>query len=229
MTTSGTTAFNPDQVNLIEEACAMAGFEARTGYEFRSARFALNTLLMEWANRGVNLWTLLPFTQVMTASSATYVLPDDCVDVFDVVLRTNDTNVVTQQDLRISRISLPTYATITNKLSTGRPLQYVVNRLIEPTITFWPVPDATQTWTAIIYYLRRLQDAGNNASYVQDVPFRFYPPLVAGLAYYMSLRKPELMERVPMLKAYYDEQMMLATDEDREKAPVRFVPRIGRV
>ena len=229
MATSGTTIFNPDQVNLIEEACAIAGFEARTGFDFRSARFALNTLLMEWANRGVNLWTLTSASETLVASTATYSLPTDCVDLFDVVIRTNASNVVNQQDLKISRISMAQYDTIPNKLSTGRPLQYMVDRQVAPTVTLWPVPDTSQTWTMYYVYLRRLEDAGTSAGYTQDVPFRFYPALVAGLSYYMSLRKPELIERVQMLKMYYDEQMMMAMDEDREKAPVRFVPRVARV
>ena len=229
MATSGTTAFNPDQVNLIEEGCAMAGFEARTGYDFRSARFALNMLLMEWANRGVNLWTMASNSETLVASTATYNLPSDCVDVLDVVLRTNVANVATQQDLKLSRIAMPTYATIPNKLSTGRPLQYMVDRQLAPTITLWPIPDGVQTWTLFYYYLRRLDDAGSTASLNADVPFRFYPALVAGLAYQMSLRKPELLERVQMLKSIYDEQFQMAADEDREKAPVRFVPYIGRL
>jgi hypothetical protein len=229
MATSGTTAFNPDQVNLIEEGCAMAGFEARTGYDFRSARFALNMLLMEWANKGINLWTMASNSETLVASTATYNLPSDCVDVLDVVLRTNAANVATQQDLKISRIAMPTYATIPNKLDTGRPLQYMVDRQIQPTITLWPIPDAVQTWTLFYYYLRRLEDAGGTASLTVDVPFRFYPALVAGLAYQMSLRKPELLERVQMLKGIYDEQFDMASSEDREKAPLRLVPHIGRV
>jgi len=207
----------------------MAGFEARTGYDFRSARFALNTLLMESANRGVNLWTLSSTSVTLTPALATYSLPTDCVDLFEVVIRTGVGNVSTQQDLKITRISMSTYATIPNKLSPGRPLQYVVDRQIAPTLTLWPIPDTSQTWTLFYYYLRRLQDAGANASYTQDVPYRFYPALVAGLAYNMSLRKPELLERVSVLKAIYDEQFMLASDEDREKASLRLVPRIARV
>lgn len=226
MSTSGTHAFNPDQVNLIEEACSIAGFEARTGYDFRSARFALNTLLMEWANRGLNLWTLTSSEETLVSGTATYTLPAACVDLFEVVVRTAAGNTATQQDLKINRISMSVYSAIPNKLSTGRPLQYVVDRLIAPTVTLWPIPDSSQTWTMVYYYLRRLEDAGGNASYTQDVPFRFYPALVAGLAYYMSLRKPESLPRVPMLKAYYDEQWQIASDEDREKAPVRFVPLV---
>ena len=229
MATSGTTTFNPDQVSLIEEACSIAGFEARTGYDFRSARFALNTLLMEWANRGVNLWTLTSNSVVLTASTASYSLPSDCVDLFELILRTSAGDATLQQDLKLSRISMSQYATIPNKLSTGRPLQYVVDRQISPTVTLWPVPDATTTYTMFYYYLRRLEDAGTSAGLTQDVPFRFYPALVAGLAYYMALRKPDMTERVPVLKNYYDEQFQLASDEDREKAAVRFVPFVGRV
>lgn len=229
MTTSLTNSFNPDQVALVEDACSMAGFEPRTGYDFRSARFALNTLLMELANRGVNLWTLTSTTETLVASTATYNLPAACVDVLDAGIRINSGNVTTQADLKISRISMVAYASIPNKLSTGRPLQYVVDRQIAPTITLWPVPDATQTWTLYYYYLRRLYDAGTTANLTQDAPFRAYPALVAGLAYQMSLRKPELMQRVPMLKAIWEEQWMLFADEDREKASVRFLPFVGRV
>lgn len=229
MTTSGTTAFNPDQVNLIEEACAIAGFEARTGYDLRSSRFALNMLLAEWANRGINLWTVKQELLTLIAGTERYTLPADCVDLFDVAIRTNSGDVSLQSDFRITRISLPNYITMPNKLSPGRPLQYVVDRQIAPTITLWPVPDDSQTYILYYYYLRRLQDAGTSASLTQDVPFRFYPALLAGLAYYMSLRKPELASRVPMLKTYYDEQFMMAQDEDREKATVRLVPFISRV
>jgi hypothetical protein len=229
MATSGTTVFNPNQVNLVEEACLIAGFEARTGMDFRSARFALNLLLAEWANRGINLWTLTSMSLALTPATATYALPSDCVDLFDVVIRTAAGDVVSQQDLKISRIAMAQYDTIPNKLSPGRPLQYVVDRQIAPTITLWPVPDTTQTWTLYYVYLRRLQDAGTTADLTTDVPFRFYPALVAGLSYYMALRKPDLLQRVPVLKSYYDEQMSMCQDEDREKAPVRFVPRISRV
>ena len=229
MSTSGTRSFNPDQVNLIEEACAIAGFEARTGYDFRSARFALNTLLMEWANRGINLWTLTSTSTTLTASTATYSMPAACVDLFDVVIRTDAADVTNQQDLKISRISMTQYNSIPNKLSTGRPLQYMVDRQIAVTVTLWPVPDSSTTWTLYYTYLRRLEDAGTTADLTQEVPFRAYPALLAGLAYYMSLRKPELMQRVPMMKMYYDEQMLMFQDEDREKAPVRFVPSIARV
>lgn len=229
MATSGTTAFNPDQVGLVEDACSMAGWEPRTGYDFRSARFALNMLLMEFANRGYNLWTLTQTTLALTPSVLTYTLPTDLVDIVDAGIRINSGSVTSQADLKISRISMVAYASIPNKLSTGRPLQYVVDRQIAPNIILWPVPDATQTWTLYYYYLRRLQDAGATANLQQDVPFRFYPVLVAGLAYQMSLRKPELLERVPVLKQIYDEQLELASDSDREKASVRFVPFIGRV
>jgi hypothetical protein len=227
MTTSGTTSFNPNQVDLIEDACSMAGFEPRTGYDFRMARFALNTLLMEWANRGINLWTVTSVSTTLTPSTATYTLPTDCVDVFDVAIRTAAGSASSQADLRITRISLPTYITIPNKLSTGRPLQYVVDRQIAPTLTLWPVPDSSQTWTLYYWYLRRLQDAGATANLTQDVPFRAYPALVSGLAYYMSMRKPELLERVQMLKDVYMEQWNLFQDEDREKASLRLVPKIG--
>lgn len=177
----------------------------------------------------INLWTITSASVTLTPATASYTLPSDCVDLLDVVIRTGAGNTTTQQDLKISRISMPTYATIPNKLSSGRPLQYLVDRQITPTLTLWPVPDSSQTWTMLYYYLRRLEDAGSKASLTSDVPFRAYPALVAGLAYYMSMRKPELADRVPMMKLHYDEQWGMFMDEDREKASLRLVPRMARI
>lgn len=227
MTTSSTTAFNPTIVELVENAADMAGTELRTGWDFRAARFSMNLLLAEWANRGLNYWTLSSTSTLCVQGTATYNLPTDCVDVFEMDMRTNVASQTLQADLRMNRISASVYATIPNKLSQGRPIQYMVNRQIAPTVTVWPVPDGTQTWTLFFYYLRRIQDAGSNAGFTLDMPFRFLPAFVAGLAYHIAMRKPELMDRVPGLKINYAEQFQLAADEDREKASVRFVPYVG--
>lgn len=227
MTTSGVATWNPEIVDLVEEACSIAGFTPRSGYDFRSARFALNSLFAEWANRGINLWTLTSTSTTLVQGTATYSMPTDAVDAYEVVVRTNAGNTSLQSDLRIDRISASTYSTIPNKLTQGRPIQYLVNRLIAPSITLWPIPDGTTTWVLFYYYLRRVQDAGASADFTTDMPFRAYPAIVAGLAYQMALRKPEVQDRVPFLKSYYEEQWNLFRDEDREKADVRLVPYVG--
>lgn len=227
MATSGLTTFNPQNADLIEQSCTLAGFEARTGYDFRTARFALQMLFQEWANNGLNLWTLDNYSTALTPSTATYSLPQDTVDVFDVVMRTDAASVTLQSDLKMNRISMSVYSSIPNKLTTGRPIQFMVDRQVAPTITYWPVPDATQTWTAVVYFLRRIEDVGNSGQYTLDTPARFYPAMLAGLAYQMCLRKPGLEGRLPLVQAEYARQLELATGEDREKAPVQLVPFVG--
>ena len=224
MTTSGTTAFNLDFPELVEEAFERAGSELRSGYDLKTARRSMNLLLADWSNRGVNLWTIDSGTIPLVAGTATYVLPTDTVDLIDHVIRTGAGNVSTQADLTCTRISSSTYATLPNKLTRARPLQLWIQRLEAPQITLWPVPDNAQTYSLVYWRLRRLQDAGNGAN-TPDVPFRFLPALVAGLAYYLALKLPNGMERIGMLKQQYDEAWQLASDEDREKAAVRFVPR----
>lgn len=228
MSTSGTTTFSMDLSELIEEAFERAGAELRSGYDMRTARRSLNLLLGDWSNRGLNLWTIDSGTIAMVAGTATYTLPADTVDLLDHVLRTGAGVASTQADITMSRISVSTYAAIPNKLTQARPLQLWVQRLTTPQITVWPVPDNAQTYTLVYWRLRRIQDAGNGSD-TQDVPFRFAPCLVAGLAYYLALKVPGGLERIQLLKAQYDEAWQAAADEDREKASVRFVPRVSRV
>ena len=224
MTTSGTTAFNLEFPELVEEAFERAGSELRTGYDLKTARRSLNLLFADWGNRGINLFTIDSGTINLVPGTATYILPVDTVDLIDHVIRTGAGNTSTQADLTCTRISSSTYATIPNKLSQARPLQIWIQRLEAPQITLWPVPDASQTYQIVYWRLRRLQDAGNGAN-TPDVPFRFLPALVAGLAYYLALKLPNGMERLGMLKQQYDEAWQMASDEDREKATLRLVPR----
>lgn len=231
-TTSGTTAFNLDLNEIIEEAFERCGVEVRTGYEHRTARRSMNLMFTEWANRGINLWTIEQGTPIpMTTGTITYNLPVDTVDLIEQVIRTQ--TGIPQTDINISRISVDTYATIPNKNAQGRPIQVWINRqsgvltptgLASPTINVWPAPDQDNYYTFVYWRLRRIQDAGGGAN-IQDVPFRFINCLAAGLAYYLSLKIPEAAQRVPMLKDMYDEQLRLALDEDREKAPLRLAPR----
>jgi hypothetical protein len=228
MATSGTAAFTLEFPEIVEEAFERAGSELRSGYELKTARRSMNLLFADWANRGVNLWTIDSGTINLVAGTDTYVLPVDTVDLIDHVVRTGAGNSSTQADLTCTRISSSTYATIPNKLTQARPLQIWIQRLEAPQITVWPVPDAAQTYQIVYWRLRRMQDAGNGSN-TPDVPFRFLPALVAGLAYYLAIKLPNSMDRLPMLKQQYDEAWQMASDEDREKASMRLVPRVGYV
>ena len=304
--TSGTSTFNLDLNNLVEDAFERCGQELRTGYDLRTARRSLNIMTAEWANRGLNLWTVEPGQITMYQNQIMYPLPVDTVDLLDMVTRTQTGQ--NQQDINISRISESTYITIPNKNATGRPIQVWINRqsgqenptdilLAEtltatastaanpqtitlsstvglaqfgfirigvetiqyggvsgntitgciravnntaltshaisdkiyvqnlPTANVWPAPEQSDWYQFVYYRLRRIQDAGTGVT-VEDIPFRFIPAMVAGLAYYLSNKLPMVdPNRIQMLKADYEQQFQLAADEDREKASIRFVPR----
>ena len=170
------------------------------------------------------MWTMEQGQQILTPGTATYNLPADTVDLLDHVIRTGAGSASTQADLTITRISVSTYATIPNKLSQGRPIQIWIERLNTPQFTVWPTPDNSQTYTLVYWRLRRIDNAGEGVN-TMDMPFRFIPAMIAGLAYYLSMKIPGAIERMQALKAQYDEAWQLASDEDREKAAVRFVPR----
>ena len=302
-TTSGSTGFNLDLTELVEEAFERAGSELRTGYDLKTARRSLNLLFADWANRGVNMWTFEQGTITLTQGLNTYAIPTDTVDLLDHVIRTQPNVASTQSDLTITRISVSTYATLPNKLTQARPIQVWYQRLdgqIMPTtavlstsvsatadtivlsnvvglpaigyinldsetifynyidgntlsncfrgqngttaaahtasstakiyinnvprVTMWPTPDGSQTYQFVYWRMRRVQDAGNGVN-VMDVPFRFVPCMVAGLAYYIALKVPGGMERLVILKQQYDEAWMTAADEDQERAALRLVPR----
>ena len=302
--TTGTTSFNLDLNNLVEDAFERCGKELRTGYDLRTARRSLNLLTIEWANRGINMWTIESGQISLNQGQIMYPLPVDTIDLLDMVTRTGTGS--NQQDININRISESTYITIPNKNATGRPIQVWINRqsgqenptditLNEtltatdtsaddtitlsstvglaqfgfikigeetiqyggisgntitgciravnntaiaphaigasvyvqnlPTINVWPAPDQSNFYTFVYYRLRRIQDAGNGVT-IEDIPFRFIPAMVAGLASYLSMKLPNVdPNRIAMLKQDYDQAFQLAADEDREKAPVRFVPR----
>jgi hypothetical protein len=224
MTTSGTSAFNLDLTEIVEEAFERVGSEMRTGYDLRTARRSLNLMFADWANRGINMWTFEQGSIPLVAGTATYNLPADTVDLLEHVIRTGAGSASTQADLTITRISVSTYATIPNKLQQARPIQVWIERLNTPRITVWPVPDNSQPYVFVYWRLKRIQDAGNGIN-TMDMPFRFLPCMVAGLAYYLALKVPGGTERLQVLKAQYDEAWDLASSEDREKAAVRFVPR----
>jgi hypothetical protein len=304
--TSGQTSFNLDLNNLVEDAFERCGQELRTGYDLRTARRSLNLLTIEWANRGINLWTIEPGQIALNQNQIMYALPVDTIDLLDMVTRTG--TGANQQDININRISESTYITIPNKNATGRPIQVWINRqsgqenpttitLNEtltatastaanpqtitlsstvglaqfgfikidnetiqyggidgnditgciravnnttlaahaigakiyvqnlPTVNVWPAPEQSNYYQFVYYRLRRIQDAGNGLT-IEDIPFRFIPCMVAGLAAYLSMKLPNVDPmRVQMLRADYEAAFQLAADEDREKASIRFVPR----
>ena len=240
MSTSGTTAFNLDLNNLVEKAFERCGAELRNGYDLKTARRRLNLLTIEWANRGINLWTLEQGSIPLVQGQITYDLPTDTIDLLDHVVRTGSGQ--NQTDINITRISESTYLTIPNKNAQGRPIQVWINRqsgatypdglippgteIKYPQINVWPAPDQSQFYTFVYYRLRRIEDAGVGGTTTQDIPLRFLPAMVAGLAYYLSLQIPEATPRIQMLKEDYEQQYQLAADEDREKAAIRLAPRM---
>ena len=305
--TSGLNLFNLNLNDLVEEAFERCGKELRSGYDLRTARRSLNLLTIEWANRGINLWTVDQGQIVMNTGQAIYPIPVDTIDLLDTVVRTNNGQGNNQIDINITRISESTYITIPNKNANGRPIQVYVNRqsgnksdipattlavgypisstdttitltdvsklptqgfinigtetigyqnivgnqIINawraqngtvatahsagdsvyvnnlPCINVWPTPNSPGNQYTFVYYrLRRMQDAGNGSN-IEDVPFRLVTAMVAGLAYNLSVKLQGVdPNRIMMLKADYEQQWQLASDEDREKAAIRFVPRV---
>jgi hypothetical protein len=234
MTTTGTATFNLNLNELVEEAFERCGAELRTGYDLKTARRSLNLLTIEWANRGINLWTIEQGSIPLIQGQIVYDLPVDTIDLLEHVIRTNAGTTSNQLDININRISADTYITIPNKNAQGRPIQVWINRqsgadypvtgVKTPQINIWPAPEQSNYYVFFYYRLRRMQDAGDGVN-TQDIPFRFLPCMVAGLAYYLSLKLPGAMERTGMLKQMYDEAWQQAADEDREKAPLRIAPR----
>ena len=214
MTTSGTRAFNLDVGEIIEEAYERCGLEVRTGYDAKTARRSLNLMFAEWANRGVNLWTVTQATQTLTQGTAQYTLGTDVVDVLEMVLRRSNT------DYEMDRISRGEYVTLPNKTTQGRPSQFYFDRSIAPVINLWATPDSSSD-SIIYYYVRRIEDAGTLVN-TTDMPFRFYPCMVSGLAYYMAMKRAP--ERLQLLKAVYDEEFQRAADEYIERVSLKLQP-----
>ena len=208
MTTSSSTDFELAVDDYIEEAYERCGLEIRTGYDLKTAKRSLNLMLAEWANRGLNQWTIVQRTQALTADDVDYSLGTDVIDILSVVVRRSGT------DFNMSRISRDTYLSIPTKTTTGRPTQYFLDRQITPNLKIWPAPENS---TDVIHYdaLTRIQDADTMQNTL-EVPFRFYPCLAAGLAYYISLKKAP--ERIQLLKASYEEEFDRAMAEDRDRS-----------
>ena len=216
MTTSGSTDFELAVDDYIEEAFERCGLEIRTGYDLKTAKRSLNLMLAEWANRGLNQWTIVQRTQALTADNTEYDLGDDVIDVLSLVVRRSGT------DFNMSRISRDTYLSIPTKTTTGRPTQYFLDRQITPNLKIWPAPENS---TDVIHYdaLTRIQDADTMQNTV-EIPFRFYPCLSAGLAYYISLKRAP--DRIQLLKNIYEEEFDRAMAEDRDRSSFTIAPSL---
>ena len=225
MATSGTKTFEPDVAIYIEEAFERCGLELRTGYDLKSATRSLNLMLAEWANRGLNQWTVNEKTISMVKDTSSYTIdstnPTATIDVLDVFIR--ETIQGTTTDIPMTRLSRAEYANITTKTSTGKPNQYFVDKQLSPTVSVWPTPDKNSTYVLHLNVLSRMDDADVGAN-TTEIPFRFFPCLTAGLAYYMALKRAP--ERVQGLKALYEEEFTRALSQDEERASFRISPDV---
>ena len=217
MTVSGSTDFELDVADYVEEAFERCGLEVRTGYDLKTAKRSMNLMFADWANRGLNQWTIAEKNLTVTQGDGTYDLGTSTIDILSLVVRRDGT------DYALDRISRDEYLNIPTKSTTGRPTQYFVDRLINPVLKMWPLPDNS---TDVVYYnaLIRLDDADTYTNTVQ-VPFRFYPALAAGLAYYISIKRAP--DRSQLLKTVYEEEIGRAMDEDRDRASFRVAPDLS--
>jgi hypothetical protein len=226
MTTSGTTVFNPDFIEAIEEAFERCGVEARGGFEMRTARRSINLMFVEWANRGLNMWTIEERSMALTADTATYTLESDIIDLIEHVIQLPGEAPLTRYTL--TRVSVSGQAGRTNPSVTGRPTEIYINRQVAaPIVHLWPIPD--QSYTLAYWVLRRMDDAGAYGN-TADMPFRFYPAFIAGLAFHIAEKKrqddPSLISR---LQQRYEIEWLRAADEDRDRSTLTIAPRIARV
>lgn len=219
MATSGSTDFELDVSDYIEEAFERCGMSVRTGYDLTTAKRSLNLLFADWANRGLNRWTIEQSTVSLVAGTNSYNLDADTIDVLSAVIRTN-AGQSTQSDVTINRVSRDEFINIPSKLSQAKPVQWYIDRSITPVLNIWPTPD--QSYTFVYDRLTRIQDADDYTNTI-EVPFRFYPCLAAGLAYYISMKKAP--DRMQLLKAVYEEEFQRAAYEDVDRANLTLTPR----
>ena len=218
MTTSGSTDFELAVDDYIEEAFERCGLEVRTGYDLRTAKRSLNLLFADWANRGLNRWTITQTSITLSQGTTEYALAADTIDILSAVIREN-AGSSNQLDVTVNRIGRDTYLNLSSKLSQGKPTQYYVDRQITPKFRVFPTPNAT--YTLVVDRLTRIEDA-DSATDTVDVPFRFYPCLAAGLAYYLAIKKAP--DRIQILKAIYDEEFDRAATEDRDRTSLKLLP-----
>lgn len=235
MAIATTTAFNPEIGEIMEEAFELCGKEVRSGNDVRTARRSLNYLALEWANKGLNLWTLEEneiTAANIVAGTATYDIPQDTISILDMIIRTDDADTALQADITMERVSWTTYSQIPAKLQTGRPTQYFYNRIgvqdvttgvdRPSTVTLWPVPDLSTTYTLVYWRMRRIADMDGAVSDTVEIPERFHPALVYGLAHRLSIKIAP--ERSQLLKMEYLDLLKEASEEDRVKEDLRIIP-----
>ena len=217
MTTSSSTNFELDVADYIEEAFERCGLEARTGYDLQTAKRSMNIMLAEWANRGLNQWTIEQRTQTLTANDSDYSLETDVIDILSAVVRRSTT------DFSMTRISRDNYLAIPTKTTTGRPTQFFLDRQITPNLKIWPAPE-NSTDTIVYDALTRIQDA-DGVTNTMEIPFRFYPCLTAGLAYYIAMKRAP--DRIQLLKSVYEEEFERAMGEDRDRSSFTVTPQLS--
>ena len=214
MATSGTTSFDLDIDDIIEDAYERCGVRTNSGYNIKSARRSLNILFSEWGNRGVHLWKVELKTQSLTSGTATYTTPSDCSDVLEAYISTTNAITSNTNDISLDKIDRSAYAALPNKGQTGQPSQYFVDRQITPTVTLYLTPDATQYTFLKYYYISRIEDAGAYTNQA-NVPYRFLPCMISGLAYYLGQKFAP--ERVQGLKLIYEDELQRALEEDSQR------------
>jgi len=222
MATSGTTTFNLDIDEVIEEAYERCGIRNTKGYDLRSSRRSLNLLFSEWGNRGVHLWKVELKNQALTAGTITYDTPSDCSDVLEAYVSTTNAITTSTQDVSLTKINRSAYAALPNKGQTGQPSQYFVDRQITPTISLYLAPDANTYTFLKYYYMQRIQDAGAYTNQT-DLPYRFFPCMVSGLAFYLSQKFAP--ERIEALRLYYEDELSRALQEDGQRTSLYISPK----
>jgi|TARA_R100000234_G_scaffold57376_1_gene34668 hypothetical protein len=218
MATSGTTAFDLNVDELIEEAFERCGLELRTGYDLETARRSLNLMFADWSNRGLNLWVIEERTESLTEGTASYDLDVDLVNVLSAVIRTTSGSTTT--DYQVNRISRSDYHYLPDKTIKARPTQFYVERSITPKLYLYPAPE-NSTDVFRYYALTRIQDAGVFTNTL-EITFQFLPAMVAGLAYYIAMKRAP--ERIQLLKQVYDEEWQRASLENIDTVSSRFLP-----
>ena len=222
MATSTTTTFDLNIDDIIQEAYERCGGRTNSGYDLKSARRSLNILFSEWGNRGVHLWKVELNEQALTNGTATYTAPSNANDILEAYVSTTSGQTTTTNDVSLTKISRSEYAALPNKGSKGHPSQYYVDRLTTPTITLYQTPDASTFTHLKYYYLKRIEDAGAYTN-TADVVFRFIPCMVAGLAYYISMKvNPQMTQQNKLI---YEDELSRALNEDGQRTSVYITPQ----
>ena len=224
MATSGTTVFDLQIDDIIEEAYERCGLRTNSGHDLKSARRSLNLLFSEWGNRGIHLWKVQLNDIPLVSGTATYSVASNVNDVLEAYISTTSTagNTASTNDISLTKIDRSAYAALPNKYSTGQPSQYYVDRQTTPTITLYVAPDAT-TYTHLKYYsINRIEDAGAFTNEA-DVAYRFLPCMCSGLAYYLSQKRAP--DRIQVLKQLYEDELLRALNEDGSRTSVYISPQ----